>query len=166
MVFCFPSTPKKLAMTVGCFLAGADLYTIGTYLSYVYIALQQARTKARDDFVKERKKSQSITITNDKGRLSQEEIERMVKEAEEFAEEDKKLRENIDSRNKLETYTYNMRSSIEDKDKLEDKIDSDDKEKIERTLKEALEWLDDNQMERRKILMISLRRWKQCAIQS
>ncbi|KAK8638637.1 hypothetical protein V6N13_137052 [Hibiscus sabdariffa] len=91
------------------------------------------------------KNSQSITITNEKGRLSQEEIERMVKEAEEFAEEDQKVREKIDSRNKLETYIYNMRSSIDDKDKLADKIDSDDKEKIENTLKEALEWLDDNQ---------------------
>lgn len=91
------------------------------------------------------KQAQSITITNDKGRLSQEEIERMVKEAEEFAEEDKKVREKIDSRNKLETYIYNMRSSIDDKDKLADKIDSDEKEKIENTLREALEWLDDNQ---------------------
>ncbi|KAE8702662.1 Mediator of RNA polymerase II transcription subunit 37a [Hibiscus syriacus] len=91
------------------------------------------------------KNSQSITITNEKGRLSQEEIERMVKEAEEFAEEDRKVRERIDSRNKLETYIYNMRSSIDDKDKLGDKIDSEDKEKMENTLKEALEWLDDNQ---------------------
>ncbi|KAK9161534.1 hypothetical protein Syun_007875 [Stephania yunnanensis] len=73
--------------------------------------------KAED---KAAKKSQSITITNDKGRLSQEEIDKMVEEAEKFAEEDKK-------------------------DKLADKIDSDDKEKIESALKEALEWLDDNQ---------------------
>ncbi|XVE89656.1 hypothetical protein DITRI_Ditri20bG0013100 [Diplodiscus trichospermus] len=72
-------------------------------------------------------------------------IERMVKEAEEFTEDDKKVREKIDSRNKLETYIYSMSSSIDDKDKLADKIDSDDKEKIESTLKEALEWLDDNQ---------------------
>lgn len=50
------------------------------------------------------KKSQSITITNDKGRLSQEEIDRMVKEAEEFAEEDRQVKERIDARNKLETY--------------------------------------------------------------
>ncbi|KAL6142598.1 hypothetical protein ACLB2K_060875 [Fragaria x ananassa] len=100
------------------------------------------QVKAED---KAAKKSQSITITNDKGRLSQEEIDRMVKEAEEFAEEDKKLREKIDARNKLETYIYNMRSTIGDKDKLADKIDSDDKENIESTLKEALEWLDDNQ---------------------
>ncbi|KAK7258895.1 hypothetical protein RIF29_24484 [Crotalaria pallida] len=98
--------------------------------------------KAED---KAAKTSKSITITNDKGRLSQEEIERMVKEAEELAEEDKKVRERIDARNKLETYIYNMRSTINDKDKLSDKIDSDDKEKIENTLKETLEWLDDNQ---------------------
>lgn len=98
--------------------------------------------KAED---KAAKKSESITITNDKGRLSQDEIERMVKEAEEFAEEDKKVKEKIDARNKLETYIYNMRSTIGDKDKLADKIDSDDKEKIESALKEALEWLDDNQ---------------------
>lgn len=91
------------------------------------------------------KNKQTITITNDKGRLSQEDIDRMVKEAEEFAEEDKKVKERVDARNKVETYIYNMRSTIEDKDKLADKIDSDDKEKIEAALKEALEWLDDNQ---------------------
>ncbi|KAH9602467.1 hypothetical protein KSS87_003229 [Heliosperma pusillum] len=85
---------------------------------------------------------QKITITNDKGRLSQEEIDRMVKEAEEFAEEDQKLRERVDARNKLETYTYNMKNTIEDK--LADKIDSDDKEKIEAALKDTLEWLEDN----------------------
>ncbi|KAK6229803.1 hypothetical protein SCA6_018754 [Theobroma cacao] len=45
---------KKLAITVGCFLAGAGLFAIGTHLSYVCIAPQQARTKARDEFVKER----------------------------------------------------------------------------------------------------------------
>ncbi|OAY44054.1 luminal-binding protein 5 [Manihot esculenta] len=98
--------------------------------------------KAED---KAAKKSQSITITNDKGRLSQEEIDRMIKEAEEMAEEDRKVKEKIDARNKLEAYIYNMRSTINDKDKLADKIDSDDKGKIDSTLKEALEWLDDNQ---------------------
>ncbi|KAL9418051.1 hypothetical protein AB3S75_040957 [Citrus x aurantiifolia] len=93
------------------------------------------------------KNKQSITITNDKGRFSEEEIQRMVKEAEEYAEKDKNARERIDSRNKLESYIYNVRSTINDNDnnKLADKIDSDDKEKIESTLKEALEWLDDNQ---------------------
>ncbi|PHT41399.1 Luminal-binding protein 5 [Capsicum baccatum] len=89
------------------------------------------------------KKSKSITITSDKSRLSQEEIDRMLKEAEDFAEEDRKVREKVDARNKLETYVYNMKNTINDK--LAEKIDPDDKEKIEKALKEATEWLDDNQ---------------------
>ncbi|KAG1330545.1 Luminal-binding protein 4 [Cocos nucifera] len=91
------------------------------------------------------KKSKSITITNDKGRLSQEEIDRMVKEAEMFAEEDKKIKENIDAKNRFENYVYKMKSTINDKDKLADKIKSDDKEMMESALKEAMEWLDGNQ---------------------
>ena len=90
-------------------------------------------------------RSEKITITNDKGRLSQEEIERMVREAEEFAEEDKKVKEKIDARNSLETYIYNMKNQVNDKDKLADKLESDEKDKIETAVKEALEWLDDNQ---------------------
>lgn len=90
-------------------------------------------------------KAEKITITNDKGRLSQEEIERMVREAEELADEDKKVKERIDARNTLETYLYNMRNQINDKDKLADKLESDEKEKIEMATKEALEWMDDNQ---------------------
>ena len=69
----------------------------------------------------------------------------MVKEAEEFAEEDKKVKERIDARNSLETYVYNMRNQINDKDKLADKLESDEKEKVEAATKEALEWMDDNQ---------------------
>ena len=90
-------------------------------------------------------KSEKITITNDKGRLSQEEIERMVQEAEEFADEDKKVRERVDARNSLETYVYNMKNTINDKDKLADKIEKEDREKIDSALKDALDWLDDNQ---------------------
>jgi heat shock protein 5 len=90
-------------------------------------------------------KSEKITITNDKGRLTQEEIDRMLQEAEEFAEEDKRVKEKIDARNSLETYVYNMKNTINDKDKLADKIEESDKEKIDIALKEALEWLDDNQ---------------------
>jgi len=90
-------------------------------------------------------KSEKITITNEKGRLSQEEIDRMVKEAEEFAEEDKKVKERIDARNQLETYVYNMKNTVGDKDKLADKLEAEEKEKVEEALKEALEWLDDNQ---------------------
>ncbi|CAH9119452.1 unnamed protein product [Cuscuta epithymum] len=90
-------------------------------------------------------KLEKITITNEKGRLSQEEIDRMVREAEEFSEEDKKMKEKIDARNSLETYVYNMKNQISDKDKLADKLESDEKEKIDGAVKEALEWLDDNQ---------------------
>jgi heat shock protein 5 len=88
-------------------------------------------------------KREKITITNDKGRLTQEEIDRMVREAEEFAEEDKKVKGRIDARNQLETYVYNMKSTIEDK--MADKIDSDDKAKIKSALDDVLEWLDENQ---------------------
>ncbi|XP_050204759.1 luminal-binding protein 5-like [Mercurialis annua] len=98
--------------------------------------------KAED---KAAKKSQSLAIKNEKGRLSDEEIQRMVEEAEEMAEEDRKVKEKIDARNKLESYVYNMRNTVSDKDKAGGKIDSDDKEKIESALKDALEWLDDNQ---------------------
>lgn len=87
-------------------------------------------------------KSEKITITNDKGRLSQEEIDRMVAEAEEFAEADKKVKSKIDARNSLETYCYSMKQTINDK--LGEKLDSDDKEKIETAIEDALSWLDAN----------------------
>merc|ERR1719231_128449 len=69
----------------------------------------------------------------------------MIREAEEFAEEDKLIKERVDARNSLETYAYNMKSQIGDSDKLADKIEEDDKETIEEALREALDWLDDNQ---------------------
>jgi len=90
-------------------------------------------------------KAEKIVITNDKGRLSQEEIERMVEEAEEFAEEDRKIKERVDARNSLETYAYNMKNTVSDADKLADKLEKDDKSSIEEAIKEVLEWLDDNQ---------------------
>ena len=91
-------------------------------------------------------KSEKITITAEKGRLSQEEIERMVQEAEEFAEEDKRTKERIDGRNALEGYCYNLKNSLDDEDKgIADKISEEDKETLEDAIKEALEWLDDNQ---------------------
>jgi heat shock protein 5 len=89
-------------------------------------------------------KSESITITADKGRLSEEEIERMVREAEEFAESDKLTRQTIEARNKLEGYAFNMRNQIEDEDKLADKLSEDDKETISEAVSETIEWLDDN----------------------
>merc|ERR1719359_1298399 len=73
-------------------------------------------------------KAEKITITNDKGRLSQEEIERMIQEAEEFAEEDKLIKEKVDARNALETYCYNMKNTISDSDNQDaEKEDFEDK---------------------------------------
>ncbi|GJN18664.1 hypothetical protein PR202_gb05847 [Eleusine coracana subsp. coracana] len=89
-------------------------------------------------------KSQKITITSDDHRLSQEEIDRMVREAEEFAEEDRMVRERVDARNKLEAYVYNMKSTV-DGGKLAEKMDADDKDKVEDAVREANEWLDSNQ---------------------
>jgi len=91
-------------------------------------------------------KSEKITITAEKGRLSQEEIERMVQEAEEYADEDKKTKERIDKRNGLEGYCYSLKNSMEDEEKgVADKISEEDKETIMKAVEDALEWLDDNQ---------------------
>ena len=89
-------------------------------------------------------KSESISITNDKGRLTKEEIERMVADAEKFADEDKALKEKIDAKHQLENYIYQMRNTIEDKEKLADKIDTEDKSSIQDALTEASDWLSSN----------------------
>merc|ERR1719263_1865206 len=91
-------------------------------------------------------KSEKITITSDKGRLSDEEIERMVREAEEFAEEDKAIKERIDARNGLEGYAYNLKNQMSDEEKgIKDKIDEDDAEALDEAIQDALDWLDENQ---------------------
>ncbi|KAI9795261.1 MAG: ATPase with role in protein import into the ER [Piccolia ochrophora] len=89
-------------------------------------------------------KSESITITNEKGRLSQEEIDRMVAEAEKFAEEDKATREKIESRNGLENYAFSLKNQVNDDEGLGGKIDEDDKETLLEAVKEATEWLEEN----------------------
>lgn len=75
-------------------------------------------------------KGESITITNDKGRLTPEEIERMVQEAEKYAEEDKATRERIEARNGLENYAFNLKNQVNDEDGLGGKIDEEDKEAV------------------------------------
>jgi heat shock protein 5 len=91
-------------------------------------------------------KAEKITITAEKGRLTDDEIERMVREAEEFAEEDAKVKERVDKRNGLEGYAYNLRNTLNDEEKgVADKIDDEDKETLEEAIKEVLDWLDDNQ---------------------
>ena len=87
-------------------------------------------------------KQETITITNDKGRLSKDEIDAMIRDAEKFAEQDKELKEKIDAKNSLENYIYTMRNTIDDKEKLADKIDESDKDKIKDALQEAQDWLN------------------------
>ena len=89
-------------------------------------------------------KSEKITITAEKGRLSEEEIERMVQEAEEFAEEDKRTKDRIDGRNALESYCYQLKTTLEDEEKPLD-ISEEDRGSLDEAIKETLEWLDDNQ---------------------
>jgi len=90
-------------------------------------------------------KSEKITITAEKGRLSEEEIERMVREAEEYAEEDKKVKERIDARNGLESYLYNLKNTLDDDEKgVADKISAEDKKELQDLIDETLDWLDEN----------------------
>ena len=90
-------------------------------------------------------KSESITVTNDKGRLSKEEIEAMIRDAEKFADQDKALKEKIDAKNSLENYVYTMRNTIDDKEKLADKIEAEDKDKIKEALQTASDWLKEHE---------------------
>jgi len=87
---------------------------------------------------------EQITITNDKGRLSEEEIQRMVREAEEFEEEDKKVKERVEARNGLEQMAYSLKNQVGDEEKLGGKLDDDDKQTILDAVKETLDWLDEN----------------------
>eukprot|EP00934_Nitzschia_sp_Nitz4_P003877 Nitzschia sp. Nitz4//scaffold157_size52427//23202//27834//NITZ4_006841-RA/size52427-processed-gene-0.23-mRNA-1//1//CDS//3329537458//3867//frame0 len=90
-------------------------------------------------------KAEKITITAEKGRLSEEEIERMVREAEEYAEEDKKVKERIDARNGLESYLYNLKNTLEDDEKgLADNLSAEDKKELQDMIDETLEWMDEN----------------------
>merc|ERR1712033_154140 len=90
-------------------------------------------------------KENKITITNDKGRLSKEEIERMVQDAEKFKADDEKQKDRISSKNSLESYCFNMKSTVED-DKFKDKVPEEDRNKILEACNEAIKWLDANQL--------------------
>merc|ERR1719183_1510462 len=92
-------------------------------------------------------KKEAITITNDKGRLTQEDIDRMIQEAEEFAEEDKLAKERIDARNAFDGYIHSMKSAIEgsgDNKGLGEKMDEDEKETIDDAIKDGQDWLSSN----------------------
>ncbi len=90
-------------------------------------------------------KAEKITITADKGRLSAEDIERMVREAEEFADEDKKVQGRITARNGLESYLYNLKNTLEDDEKgVSDKIEVAEKNELISLIDESLDWLEEN----------------------
>ena len=90
------------------------------------------------------KKQNKITITNNKGRLSKEEIERCLREAEKNKEEDNKIKERIEAKNSLESTVYNLKNSIND-EKLKGKFDERDKKKLEDTVSEAVRWIENHQ---------------------
>lgn len=87
-------------------------------------------------------KSQSMTITSEKGRLSEEEIERMVAEAEQFAEQDAAEKAKVEAKNQLEAYLYNLKNSISDQ--LQGKLQDDDQEILTKSVEDALIWLEDH----------------------
>jgi len=90
-------------------------------------------------------KQNKITITNDKGRLSKEEIERMVNDADKFRAEDEKQKERISAKNGLESYCFNMKQTIED-EKVKDKISGDEAKAINDKCDDTIKWLDVNQL--------------------
>jgi len=89
-------------------------------------------------------KKETITITNDKGRLTKEEIEQMIADSEKYAEEDKAIKEKIDAKNAFENYIYAMKNQIEDKEKLAEKLAEEDKSSIADALTDAQDWLNAN----------------------
>ncbi|PNX59846.1 heat shock cognate 70 kDa protein 2-like, partial [Trifolium pratense] len=86
-----------------------------------------------------------FAITNDKGRLSKEEIEKKVQEAEKYKSEDEEHKKKVEAKNALENYAYNMRNTIKD-DNIASKLSADDKKKIEDAIEHAIQWLDGNQL--------------------
>lgn len=89
-------------------------------------------------------RSNKITITNDKGRLSKEDIERMISDAEKYKAEDEATAERVSSKNSLESYVYNLRNSLQD-EKLAVKFDDADKTTLEEATNETIKWLDSSQ---------------------
>jgi len=90
-------------------------------------------------------KENKITITNDKSRLSKEDVEKMTADAEKYAKEDELFKKKVESKNGLENYCYSMKNTIQD-EKLKDKISADDKAKAEKAIDDALKWLESNQL--------------------
>ncbi|KAK9768807.1 Hsp70 chaperone [Basidiobolus ranarum] len=89
-------------------------------------------------------RSNKITITNDKGRLSKEDIERMVSEAEKYKAEDEEAASRISAKNGLESYAYSLRNTLQD-EKVTSQLEADDKKKLEEAINSTISWLDASQ---------------------
>jgi heat shock protein 5 len=89
---------------------------------------------------------EKITITNDQNRLTPEDIERMINDAEKFADEDSKLKSRVEARNELESYAYSLKNQIGDKEKLGGKLSEEEKTKIEEVVNEKIAWLEEHQV--------------------
>lgn len=89
-------------------------------------------------------KTNKIVITNDKGRLSKEEIERMLAEAEKYKDEDEAEANRVSAKNGLESYAYSLRNTLSDP-KVDEKLEGDDKEKLNTEINAVVTWLDENQ---------------------
>jgi endoplasmic reticulum chaperone BiP len=93
-------------------------------------------------------KAEKIAISADKGRLTEQEIQRMIEEAEKYAEEDAKVKGRVDARNGLESYLFNLRNTLSDSDSSGDgiasKISSQDKKELEDMIDETLDWMESN----------------------
>ncbi|XP_064395096.1 endoplasmic reticulum chaperone BiP-like [Halichondria panicea] len=88
--------------------------------------------------------TEAITITNDQNRLTPEDIDKMIQDAEKFAEDDKLVKEKVESKIELESYAYSLKNQLSDNEKLGGKLSEEEKSKISTAVEEAIEWLDSN----------------------
>jgi len=88
---------------------------------------------------------EKIVITNDQNRLTPDDIDRMIKDAEQFADDDKKLKERVEARNELESYAYSLKNQLNDKEKLGAKLSDSEKTTMETSIDETIKWLEENQ---------------------
>ena len=88
--------------------------------------------------------TEAITITNDQNRLTPEDIDRMINDAEKFADEDKKVKDRVEAKNELESYAYSLKTQLKDEEKLGGKLSPEDKETVTKAVDKAIEWLDEN----------------------
>jgi len=88
-------------------------------------------------------KINKITITNDKGRLSKDEIEKLVKDAEKYKDEDEAMKKKIEAKNGLENYCYSVKNTLKD-EKLKEKFTSDERTSVEKVVEEAIKWIESN----------------------